>query len=303
MVVGCPPLPSAGHSEVNRLFGSIRVHASGDRIRWMTVAHQGLPARDQLLVVGVVVVAVIAGGVGYSLYQSSRAPEGSADQFLRRPRPTDKRVAVMLGDSTFHGRVGIDAMPTVRERLPDWEIVNAGHNGDTSADLLARVEPVLTCKPDAMVVEAGGNDALQDHSVEEFRRDLAALLDRVQPSVTNVGLCSFQVAGDDPSTAFNRRVSEYALVMRSLATERRLAYLPLRERMTAELGANPGGAAWNKNMTVVARSILERHLLRRSVDEQSRRRRFMFNPDGLHLNTRGSGLLSDVIVEYLRTIA
>ncbi len=48
--------------------------------------------------------------------------------------------------------------------------------------------------------------------------------------------------------------------------------------------------------------ILERHLLRRSVDEQSRRRGFRFNPDGLHLNSRGAGLLSDVIVEYLETV-
>lgn len=249
----------------------------------------------------VLVAAEVA--VGYAIFQSSRPPEGSVDEFLRRPRPTGKRVAVILGASTIHGRVGIDAVPAVRERLPDWEIVNAGHNGDTCAQLLDRVEPVLACKPDAIVVETGGNDALHDLTPKDFGRDLAALVDRLQGSGAHLGLCSFQVAGDDLTTAVNRRVGEYAQVMSSLAAERKLGYLPLQEKMTAELAAHPGGAAWNKNMAVVMSSILERHLLHRSVDEQARRRGFRFNPDGLHLNTRGSRLLSDSIAEYLEAIA
>jgi acyl-CoA thioesterase I len=247
------------------------------------------------------ILAAIA--VGYSIYQSSRPPEGSVGEFLKRRRPTRKRVAVIFGASTIHGRVGIDALPAVRERLPAWEIVNAGHNGDTCAQLLARIEQVLACKPDAIVVETGGNDALRDRSSEAFRSDLTALVDQLQTSGARIGLCSFQVAGDDLETPVNRLVSEYAQVMRSLASERGLGYLPLRERMAAELDANPGGSAWNKDMILVISSILERHLIRRSPDEQARRRGFRFNPDGLHLNTRGARLLTDAIVEYLDAVA
>lgn len=241
--------------------------------------------------------------VGYAIFQSERQPEGSVDQFLHRPRPTGKRVAVIFGASTIHGRVGIDALPAVRSRLPAWEIVNAGHNGDTCARLLARIEPVLACKPDAVVVETGGNDAIDDKSAEDFVRDLTALVDRLQLSEAHLALCSFQVAGDDLTTPLNRRLGEYTQVLRTLAAERKLGYLPLRERMMAELEDHPGGSAWNRNLGMVMASMLERHILRRSVDEQSRRRGFRFNPDGLHLNTRGSMLLSDVIVEYLQTLA
>ena len=253
------------------------------------------------LIVGVLLLA--AGAIGHAIYQSSKPPDGSVGQFLKRPRPAGKRVAVIFGASTIHGRVGIDALPAVRERLPGWEIVNAGHNGDTCAQLLARVEPVLACQPDAIVVETGGNDALQDRSPEDFGRDLTALVDRLQASGAQLGLCSFQVAGDDLTTAVNRRLDEDAQVLRTLAAERKLSYLPLRERMTAELEAHPGGSAWDENLVMVTSSILERHLLRRSVDEQSRRRGFRFNPDGLHLNTGGAGLLSDLIVEYLESQA
>lgn len=237
------------------------------------------------------------------MFQSERAPEGSVDEFLHRPRPTGKRVAVIFGASTIHGRVGIDALPAVRARLQAWEIVNAGHNGDTCAKLLARIEPVLACKPDAVVVETGGNDALQDKSAKDFARDLTALVDRLQLSGAQLALCSFQVTGDDLTTPLNRRLGEYTQVLRTLATERKLGYLPLRERMLAELQDHPGGSAWNGNLGMVLSSTLERHLLRRSVDEQSRRRGFLFNPDGLHLNTRGSRLLSEVIVEFLETLA
>ena len=239
--------------------------------------------------------------VGFALFQSERSPVGSTDQFLHRPRPTGKRVAVIFGASTIHGRVGKDALPAVRARLPAWEIVNAGHNGDTCAQLLARCEPVLACEPDAVVVETGGNDALQDRNAAEYARDLTALVDRLQLSGAQLGLCSFQVAGDDLTTSVNRRLGEYTQVLHALATERKLGYLPLRERMVAELEEHPGGSAWNRNLGMVMISILERHLLRRSVDEQSRRRGFRFNPDGLHLNTRGSNLLSEAIVEYLQT--
>lgn len=246
----------------------------------------------------VLLAAIVA--IGYPMFQSSRPPAGSVSEFLKRPRPSGRRVAVIFGASTIHGRVGIDALPAVRNHLPDWEIVNAGHNGDTCAQLLARIEPVLACEADAVVVETGGNDALRDQTVEGFKRDLTALVDRLQASGTRVGLCSFQVTGDDLTTAVNRRIDDYGQVMRTIAAERKLGYLPLRERMTAELAAHPGGTAWNKNMVVVLSSIIERHLLGRSVDEQSRRRGFTFNPDGLHLNTRGAALLSDVIVEYLQ---
>jgi acyl-CoA thioesterase I len=249
------------------------------------------------LAAGILLLAL--GAIVYTIYQSVKPPEGSVGQFLKRRRPDGKRVAVIFGASTIHGRYGIDALPAVRERLPGWEIVNAGHNGDTCAQLLVRVEPVLACKPDAIVVEAGGNDALQDRSAQDFAHDLTALVDRLQTSGARLGLCSFQVAGDDLTTAFNRRMGEYTQVLHTLATERKLGYLSLRERMAAELEAHPGGSPWNKNLVMVVSSTFERHLLRRSVDEQSRRRGFRFNPDGLHLNTRGSGLLTDVIVEYL----
>lgn len=246
-------------------------------------------------------VLLAVGAVGYTLHQSSKPPEGSTDRFLKGPRPAGKRVAVIFGDSTIHGRVGVDALPAVRERLPGWQLVNAGHNGDTCAQLLARVEPVLACKAGAIIVETGGNDALQNRTSDDFKHDLTRLVDRLQASEAHLGLCSFQVAGDDLTTDMNLRLAGYTQVMRAVASERGLAYLPLWERMTAELEAHPGGSAWDKNLAIVMSSMLERHLLRRSLDEQSRRRGFRFNPDGLHLNTRGAGLLSDVIVEYLET--
>lgn len=252
------------------------------------------------LVVGAVLL--VGGAIGYAVYQSERPPEGSVAEFLKRPRPSGKRVAVIFGASTIHGRVGIDALPAVRRQLPEWEIVNAGHNGDTCAQLLARLDRVLACKQSAIIVETGGNDALDDKSAESFGRNLTALVDRIQTSKASLALCSFQVAGDVLSTAVNRRLDEYAEVMRRLATERKLGYLPLRERMTEELRAHPGGSAWDKNLLSVMSSILERHLLLRTVDEQSRRRGFRFNPDGLHLNTHGAELLSDLIVKYLGSI-
>jgi len=112
-----------------------------------------------LAVVALLVAVIgIVGATAYTLYQSMRPPSGSIATFLKRPRPARKRIAVVLGASTIHGRIGLDALPSVRARLPEWEIVNAGRNGDTCQQMLNRTDQVLACKPDAIVLHSRGND-------------------------------------------------------------------------------------------------------------------------------------------------
>lgn len=59
-------------------------------------------------------------------------------------------------------------------------VVNAGLSGDTSAGGAARLEWSLAEKPDLVIVELGGNDALRGLSPMQTEEHLAAILKRLQ---------------------------------------------------------------------------------------------------------------------------
>jgi lysophospholipase L1-like esterase len=67
---------------------------------------------------------------------------------------------VFLGDSLTWGGYGGNFLDEVARLLPDHEIINAGHGGDTVINLLRRVDDVLNLKPDGVFVMVGGNDAI-----------------------------------------------------------------------------------------------------------------------------------------------
>ena len=60
-------------------------------------------------------------------------------------------------------------MAQVAARLPQHTIINAGQNGNTILNLLARLDDLLAQEPDIVFVFCGGNDAIS-YSQPETRR-------------------------------------------------------------------------------------------------------------------------------------
>src|SRR5829696_5569463 len=86
----------------------------------------------------------------------------------------DEPLVVFLGDSLTagYGLGGEQAYPAlVEKRLEDEgipvKVLNAGVSGDTTAGGLARLDWLLSQKPDVMVVGLGANDGLRALPVDE----------------------------------------------------------------------------------------------------------------------------------------
>jgi acyl-CoA thioesterase-1 len=120
--------------------------------------------------------------------KSREAPQQAAPAPTRaaapaRPRP---RIAV-LGDSLTAG-LGVAkaaAYPSLlQERLDaaglDFEIVNAGVSGDTSAGGLARLDWALDGDVRILIVALGGNDGLRGLPAEELQSNLAQIIQKAQ---------------------------------------------------------------------------------------------------------------------------
>jgi len=58
---------------------------------------------------------------------------------------------VCLGASTVQGNISYDWVSELGRRLPERTFVNAGVNGDTSGQVLARVPSVVACRPSASI--------------------------------------------------------------------------------------------------------------------------------------------------------
>jgi lysophospholipase L1-like esterase len=92
-------------------------------------------------------------------------------------------VIVCFGDSLTEG-VGADPAedyPTVLSRQIGFPIINAGRRGDTTAQALARLaDEVLARHPRLVIVLLGGNDFLRQLPRSESRKNLAAIVERIQ---------------------------------------------------------------------------------------------------------------------------
>lgn len=92
-----------------------------------------------------------------------------------------------FGDSLVHGYglAAEDTFPAQLERALRGEgyrveVMNGGNSGDTTAAALARLDWVLSDRPDLAIVELGANDGLRGLDPGETYRNLDAILSRLK---------------------------------------------------------------------------------------------------------------------------
>ncbi len=136
---------------------------------------------------------------------------------------------LVLGDSLAagYGLAAEEAFPAQLEKAlqqagHDVKVINSGVSGDTTAGGLARLDWALADKPDLVLVELGGNDALRGLPPEETRANLDAILEHLGRAGAKVLLAGMQAPrnlGEQYTTAFNR-------VYPQLAKQHRVAFYP-----------------------------------------------------------------------------
>jgi acyl-CoA thioesterase-1 len=177
-----------------------------------------------------IVAAVIALAMTAACGREAAPPPGSA------PAPADSAATapgrpriVFLGDSLTAG-YGLDAREAypgvVQERLRaaglDFEVVNAGVSGDTSAGGLRRLEWSLDGNVAILLVALGGNDALRGLSTEELQRNLSAIIERARGRGVQVILAGMEA----PPNLGRAYTTAFRAVYRDLASKYRVALIP-----------------------------------------------------------------------------
>jgi acyl-CoA thioesterase-1 len=116
---------------------------------------------------------------------ASGKPEPPAEATAPQPSPPaePRPKIVCVGDSLTAGfglPVGKDYPSLLQERVLErgynYEVVNAGVSGDTSAGGVRRIDRALQGDVDVVILELGANDGLRGLSPADLRRNLDAMV-------------------------------------------------------------------------------------------------------------------------------
>ncbi|WP_418500559.1 arylesterase [Flagellimonas sp.] len=172
---------------------------------------------------------------------------------------------LFFGDSLTagYGLEVADAFPAlIQEKLDslglDYQVVNAGLSGETTASGLNRMEWVLEDDISVVVLELGANDGLRGIPLEETRKNLQAMVDMIQeklPQATIV-LAGMQI----PPNMGPEYTSGFRDIFPELAEKENLALIPFLLEGVAgipELNQGDGIHPTQKGQQLVAENVWE----------------------------------------------
>lgn len=136
---------------------------------------------------------------------------------------------VAFGDSLTAG-LGLSARETypalLQERLKqdgyDYEVINSGVSGDTSAGGVRRIDWALDGDVRFLILELGANDFLRGQPVAETKKNLAAIIDRAGAKNVKVLLAGMLA----PSNAGQEYEEEIRDMFTALEREKGVTLIP-----------------------------------------------------------------------------
>jgi lysophospholipase L1-like esterase len=237
------------------------------------------------------------------------------------------KTVACFGASLTAGTVSYNYLELLKARpsLASFCFINHGANGDLAWNGLQRIDQVIADRPDFVTILIGTNDVnatlsernrlryrefnhlpIEHPSVEWYEENLRAIVRRLQRETkAKLALSSLSPIGEDPEHEAWRRVELYNAVVRRLAEEKEISYLPLHERMVAYLKEHeadreglPPRLEYRDGLHNVGNAIAL-HASGLSWDQVSRRNGLLLLTDCLHLNRKGAWIVADLIGEWL----
>jgi lysophospholipase L1-like esterase len=239
---------------------------------------------------------------------------------------TVKAVVACLGASATDATGSYDWIRDLAQR-PDnasLRFYRFAEGGDLAYNGLQRLPDIVNCHPDYVIVLLGDNDvlALISKKVAQFDRLTKHLPNQPSPECfsdniqaivhclksdtsARIALCSLIPIGEDPGSSkpfqaeANRRIEEYSAILKDIAHQEAVSYIPCYERMHELILASPGRAFTSFDFLPFYRDVFRQFVLHKNHDEIGKLNGWRFHRDGIHLNNQSGKLLADLVQEFL----
>ena len=236
----------------------------------------------------------------------------------------NKHIVVCLGASMVHGQVSYNFVNILDQRMAEegFQFINAGVAGDQAYNVLMRLDSVIEYKPDFVIILVGTNDVAatlspalarifrltrrfpHPPSAEFYKYNMLRIINMLKDRTTaKIALASLPVLGEDLESTPNQRIKDYNALLKGIADEKQVSYLPVYERQEEYLRENQqgGGRPYEGGGILAIKALARHYLLRQSFDEISRKHHFLLLTDGIHMNSRGATFIADEIESFLRS--
>lgn len=222
-----------------------------------------------------------------------------------------------VGDSLTRSPWG-SYVDLLRQRLPDDEIVNGGHGGETVASMTRHLLKMgVGDRFDVVVVLIGTNDVFVEMSPwypiikrvarqpwatshREFREGFEAAMEAVTRHTDDVVVLPPLVMGERTGSVWNHRLGSLAEIIADIAEAMPGAeFVDARSVFLAQLDPDTASGYLPDRVA----GVLFDAIVRRSpaaIAGISARRGLRLTLDGVHLNADGKALLADVVEKALR---
>ncbi|HEX3045549.1 MAG TPA: SGNH/GDSL hydrolase family protein [Bacillota bacterium] len=247
-------------------------------------------------------------------------PVSFVEQNHHRP---GRQVVVCAGDSLTRGQLSFDfcGYLNLQADLQNYQFINDGINGDLSYNLLQRLEPIIACKPNYIVLLIGTTDLLnslypksakyvqwvkqlpQSGSLVWYSGNLELMIQILQQRTrAKIAVLSLPTVGEAVSSAADQKVREYNEVIESIAARKKVRYLPLYERQMEYLRKNqlPPGPKFTGNLKQMFFAGFNHLVFKQSLDLIADRNNYLLHSDGVHLNSWGGKMIAEQIKTFLK---
>ncbi len=121
---------------------------------------------------------------------------------------------VCTGDSITEGFADPNNWPSqLKARLGgDWEVIDRGVGGATTADMRGRIDASLALDPQFVIIMGGINDLANGESLENIQKNIVETCTRIESHGAVPVLCTVTPTGDylTQKAALNAWIAEYA---------------------------------------------------------------------------------------------
>lgn len=138
-----------------------------------------------------------------------------------------------------------------------------------------------------------------------YRETLKSLVIRLKTETdAHIALLSIPTIGEEAGHPAFIRSSEYSMIVKNVAEEENISYLPLHEKMVEFLQKFPRKAIYpyEKYYIGIIKVIINRYLLRNSWDYLADKTGFSLHVDYLHLNTAGARMVAELVSEFIQMV-
>ncbi len=243
---------------------------------------------------------------------------------MNGPKPS---TIAFLGSSTVAGKgqaFNLLGELQGRPQNSNFQFINFGVGGDLAYNALSRVPEVVAAHPDKVVIIIGGNDIVTSvfenvwnifriakhlpgrPSSEQFQTNLTAIVRELKGRTSaSIAIASLPQIGEDPHSEnpaqakLNALYREYAKIIKEVAVEENVTYLPVYERLHEKIETSPGRAFTTFHFLPFYWDTFRYFVLRKNRDKIAHENGWRFHVDGIHLNTEGGLLTADVLQEFL----